>query len=620
MAASALLLLTYTAIRAVRVPITWDESFTYVEHVLPTYFFPHDFGSMGANHHLLNVWAMILSTGLFGNAEWALRLPCLLAHVLYLYATARIALRARNGWLALALFALLNVHPYLLDFFSLARGYALGIGCMMWSLWQATRYLTEGQRTPHLVAAMVGAVLAAMGNLVLLNYLLALVAVLGAGWLIGWKWEAFVVPRRQVVAMIAFLLGGLALLLPIALAMRTGGALYYGCDTWWGCTFKLLGERLLYDRPYGWDPVMVMGVAIACMAFLCGGAYWSIRRRGDLRRAWPMLFGMGVLLACVASFSLQQVVFGTPLPRTRTALFLLPLALFPVVSGLAAALPKQKWTTWVAWACCLPLLIHQAKSANFTYALEWRQSGEIVRMLDLVEEDHRSRLAHLPVIVVSLSMESRGSLPYYLIRKKLQWLVEHPLEGTVINSNYYIVDEYDRYRVDTLHWELLYDSAPTGTRLYRDQRWQGIPREVHHELLDFEGESVPGRTRERKVSGQYAIRFDADSRPIIVISWVVADTLDRPDLQVRATAMIAQPDRTNWVTLLVRVKRNGKQIAYSDVNSATQMRHFDQWNPVTLPLYLAPPLLPGDTVRVETGALTDDTIMYLDDLECWVLE
>lgn len=142
---------------------------------------------MGGNHHLLNVWGMMLANGIFGNSEAALRLPNLVGHAIYLYATARMALLARSTVLAIAAFLLLNVHPYLLDFFSLARGYGLANGWMMLSLWQATCYLRAEARLRHLALGTLCAVLAAMSHVIMVNFLLSFALAFLLLWLRRWR-------------------------------------------------------------------------------------------------------------------------------------------------------------------------------------------------------------------------------------------------------------------------------------------------------------------------------------------------------------------------------------------------------------------------------------------------
>lgn len=96
---------------------------------------------MGANHRLLNVWAMIAADQWLGDREWQLRSPNVLAFVLYGAAAFWHASEARNALLALLIAVLLTSHPYMLDMFSLARGYGLGLGFMLLSLVAARHFL-----------------------------------------------------------------------------------------------------------------------------------------------------------------------------------------------------------------------------------------------------------------------------------------------------------------------------------------------------------------------------------------------------------------------------------------------------------------------------------------------
>ena len=88
-------LFAYALVRAHTVSFSYDEAYTFLQHVRKGMLYQQDYDQMGGNHHLLNVWGMWVSMKLFGNSELALRLPNLLAYAFYLYATARIALRAR---------------------------------------------------------------------------------------------------------------------------------------------------------------------------------------------------------------------------------------------------------------------------------------------------------------------------------------------------------------------------------------------------------------------------------------------------------------------------------------------------------------------------------------------
>jgi len=65
------------------------------------------------------------------------------------------------------------VNPYLLDFFSLARGYAMAISFMLMSIYYFREFIDEPKRK-KLIISFMAACLAVMVNFALLNYLAAL--------------------------------------------------------------------------------------------------------------------------------------------------------------------------------------------------------------------------------------------------------------------------------------------------------------------------------------------------------------------------------------------------------------------------------------------------------------
>lgn len=620
-AACALALLTYATLRAWLTAFTWDESFTFLNHVQPHLWFLRSFDQMGANHHLLNVWAMIAANKLFGNSELALRLPNLLAYGVYLYASARIALEARGTVTAVAAFLLLNAHPYLIDFFGLARGYGMAHGCLMLCLWLSSRYLTQGRKAVHLALASFSLVLAVLSNLVMLDCLIAYTAVMGVVIVLPTFTGRPPIPWRHLAIIAAGAVIALAVQLPTALALSKEGALFFGCDHFWDCSVRTLSEKLLYGSSYGLAALDVMGLALAAIALCCGVTLVAAWRGKWMQRLQPMAFGVGILIGCLVLMGTRHYLMGTFYPRSRTALYLVPLASYMVASGLVAWPGKGALPAVLASALCAPLLFHQWQCANVSYTLEWKPAADVVKMLDIIRRDHAPIISTRPVITVASSLESRESISYYAERDTMQWLVPFPHDspGPYTPSDYYIVEE-GTTDVDTAHWVLLYHSALTGAELYRDRRWREVPHVVHYECQDMESPGIPGRTAETRWRGQYGVRFDRRTRSSTWITWVVTDTLASPNLRLLGTAMIQQPTYGNWISLVVRVVRNGKQVAYTDANSAMQMRHFDQWQQVSLPLNMVQPLLPGDEVHVEAPPYTGETVMFLDDLDLWVLE
>ena len=619
-----LLLFGYTVLRAVSVSFSWDESWTYVHHVSKDVFYQTTFNDMGANFHLLNVWLMWFSSKIFGDGQLALRLPNLAAQLLYLYATGRIALKAHSGFLAVAVFVLLNVHPYLLDFFSLARGYGLACGWMMVALWHVWRYCEEGRRADQVLWTAVYGSLAVLSNLIMVNFLLAA----GLVFLIDWTWQARRTGLRawwkhflmlSIPSVIALLV-----VIPQALGLRSGGSLYFGCDTFWPCMLRSLGAKVLYHQPYATPVLTIMALAIAVVAlFSILTIAAAIRaKRPPPRAEQPLLFGILVLCGCLLSFFLQQKLFDTPLPQSRTALFLLPLMAFILVAALIGYRGRSWIPSIVGGLLCLPLIVHQYNSFNLKYAVEWKPFGEVAHMLDVIAKDHLPLSESRPIVTLCSSFEGWGSIPYYQRTRDMEWLVttvRRPPDPYV-NSDYYIV-EYDGYeRVDTVHWKMLYRSDATNTTLYRDKRWRDPEPEVlFRERHDMEDPGLTGGTAVQRSSGTRSILFDETVRSTAAIKWVMPEGHDSLQLQLTGSGMVLQPDDTNWIALLISVKRDGKEIAHADVSSALQTVHFGEWNRVGISLRPTVALRPNDVVELSVWPLTADTPLYLDDLELNVL-
>jgi hypothetical protein len=126
-------LLGYAAVRAARLALTCDEAHTYLEYIAPgpLAFFRLD----AANNHFLNSLLAKLSSLPAGTSELALRLPNLLALAAYLLFSFLILDRfIKRKAIVAGGFVLLAANPYLLDFFSLCRGYGISLACLMASL------------------------------------------------------------------------------------------------------------------------------------------------------------------------------------------------------------------------------------------------------------------------------------------------------------------------------------------------------------------------------------------------------------------------------------------------------------------------------------------------------
>lgn len=596
----ALVLWCYAAVRAHTVSFSYDETYTFTRHVLKNMFYQQEYDAMGGNHHLLNVWGMWASRRFFGESEFALRLPNLLAYVLYLYASARIALKARTAVLAVAVFVLLNIHPYLIDFFSLARGYGLACGFMMMSLWQAWRFFDEGMRASRLAVATAFASLATMSHVIMVNYLLAFglaFVLLGVARV---RADGFRLWRPHLLALVGVGAAGLAIILPNALGLFSGGSLNFGCDTLWGCMVRTVAEKIRYHVHYAHDPLEMMEWALAIAGLVCVATLIAVRRKSMWSPLLPFLLGGLTLGACVLSFALQQALFDVPLPQTRTALFLLPLAAFVLAAALMAW-PGKVLPATICTLLCAPLLQHQGRSVLLTRCEEWLVSGEVRTALDVLNADRLPLSGRRPLVSVSSGFESSGSLPYYIKTRNWQWLANTDRLGqdSFPRSDYYLVEWDVHHLIDQRHCTELFHSATTGLGLYRDERARAADRTVLHRARFLRAENQPWNL-------PYA-------------AWAVPPELAGSSMVLLGSVQAKELSDANWLSLKIELIRDGEIIEAGGQPSHRQVRRYGEWGTARAELTPRTLLLAGDSIRFRASPCFLDPKIEIGDADLWIM-
>jgi hypothetical protein len=369
----------YVALRAYLLSITHDEASTWagaqaIDDLWVCFREPSCWGT--ANLHWLNTWLLRRTTAWLGQAEWVIRLPNVLALALYLGVLIRL-LRHHSDvlWLRWAGFGLLATNPYLLDFFSLARGYALGCAFLLWS-WEQWEVYQRRPAIGHALLSWLAAILAVLSNFTFLPYAGSL---LGLAWLMTLVAWAQGRPESRLLGRFALvgiaMLAGLGALIWYPLHILSSGIEFsYGATSLLQTFDSLIGASLGNEWYLGppTRPVMTILVTLASLGPLVVGLAHSraVLRDPLCQMAW--LLGGLCLGLC-----LQYVLLGTYFLENRTALMMIPLWGYLLWQGL---LRLHRWrNTWglalaLAWGIFAPW--HLARRANLDHVREWYYDAE----------------------------------------------------------------------------------------------------------------------------------------------------------------------------------------------------------------------------------------------------
>jgi hypothetical protein len=444
--------------RAATQSVTADEAFAYLHLVAEG---PKSLvDRFDACHHALHTYLTFISTRLFGLNDFTLRIPSLLGGALYLWAAYRLSRRLfGEGAVGLLSIATLSLNPLILDHLSIARGYGLGLGLLLWGFDRVLEYFLRDEPN-SLSQAGLFLGLAVAANLTIL-FPAAALALLVAAYLIHrkglrdgiWLWTEQLGGPGAVVAFVL-------MVLPFAHAGREN--FYFGSRTFGETIETLLFGSLLYRQPpfwldnfYHWAHALIRVLPWLTGLVVLAGLWLGRRSRLVGCFLWPALT-VGLLWAA-------NRLFGVLLPRFRTGLYLYVLFGFAII-----ALISLTWHRGWAWRgfAVLP----GVQIIVFLYAFELRaynefryDAGTERLMNELIRHEglagRKIRLGPTPILGMTVN--------YYRLRHKLRWLEPCARTGADGEFDYYALLEEDHLLLWKRGLEVLYIDADSKVILAR---------------------------------------------------------------------------------------------------------------------------------------------------------
>lgn len=376
----ALLLTVYVIYRAAALAFTLDEGTTWVMYGAPSGLFPDHPDINLANHHLLNTWLMKLSAYIFGTSEFALRLPNVLGGILYLGMALLMAIRF-SPVQSVLFFITVTCHPYVLQYFSLARGYGLAMAFLLSGVYFSWRYWQETKSKNLMVFCVLVMFAAALSNLTVVDFILPFSALQLLILLFHRN------HRNNVHALILFTgISGLGLLAWFhGNYLEEYGALHWGGSTGiWEDTVSSICAHLLYDASYSLNVrALVKLFLYISFGVILFGAIWSAIRRTERNVLLPLLTAS--LILTLAFMFFLNYWRGTLFPIGRTGLFLVPLFIITLNFALHFFSARLKAAVMIySSVFSLALLAHLFVNANFYQTMEWNYEADIKKTaLDL---------------------------------------------------------------------------------------------------------------------------------------------------------------------------------------------------------------------------------------------
>ena len=430
--------------RAKVASFTHDEAYSYLHYPHSSFADIISHKQAYTNNHLLNTLGMKYAEQLFGSSELALRLPNLLALVLYLVYAA-LLLRSLSLPLAVGGFALLCTNAYLMEFFTLARGYGLSFGFFMMAQYHLVRAITTTERR-HLLLFHIASVLATLANFTLLTVFIAgLVVYHAASALLTDETSRQQRRRLDQQGLLMLVMSAIILYGPLRQVVMNNAFDFGGKSGFFANTVGTWVKSMLAGASITPALLLAMQVFIAVLVLLpvvLLVVNLARRNRTFIAKHAALMVIVAVLAITCAGTELQHALLGTDRLEARFALFLVPplLLLIPYLLSMLEqlvhrAIPWMIMSAAIAWSV-------SAFVPNYgpVHSVEWGCDSHTRGVVTLRMAEHGRRYGPGEVMHIGNTWLFEPALNFYRQTWKLDWLEHADRDGMADDDEYrYVV-------------------------------------------------------------------------------------------------------------------------------------------------------------------------------------
>lgn len=461
----SVILLMYSGYRGYTLSFTHDESYSFINIIHGSFYqvVSNDSYWISANNHIFNSLCMKYSEILFGSSEIYLRMHSIVAHVLYLLFTFLIVKELKPTRLQVVGFILLNFNPYLLDFFSLARGYALSITFMTMSLYYFIQF-TKKESIFSVWACLFSALLATLANFSIITFTVSVILL----------FECFMIIKRYSIKQ--FLIKNIPILItllclyslyrwPITQLINHGQLFFGGEEGLWTDTIISSIEVYLYhskDFTFFKLCLKVLIIAIVTLHFFI--FYKKIRQKNISQLDYSFI----IMILILSVNYIQHFFMDTSYFKERFAMFLVPLFFISTLNCLIF-LYQTNYTLKIissVFALLIVLIVSFIckDSLNLSYTYNWQYDANTKEMINDLSV---SKAGNKVPVKLGTTWLFEPTINFYIETKKIQGLLPVNRDGITGEYDFYYVDKNELDGFNKSDKVLLKSYTKAGSALFK---------------------------------------------------------------------------------------------------------------------------------------------------------
>lgn len=392
--------LTYIAVRAYNIDITHDEAYSFF--LIDTNYLKALIGT--ANNHWLNSFFIKIFSVILGNEPWMIRLHSVLIFGVLVYFLFQFFKELTDNYSKILLIVLFLLNLYVLEFFSLARGYGLCLSFLMGALYYSFKALTNTNDQKRLIyKSLIYGILSLVSNYSVFFQFVGIFLFLFIVMFLKNRdiSSFFKKPYFSIISLFTIVclitIANLFLIRHLSNDLRYGGDFSFFSDTL---------DSILSYLSYGFNikPFMIpvfgnitLTSAVFFMVFLFILAF-SIYKKNII-----IIFFVSLFFFQFTINSLAFYFFNTPFPLWRTTIVMWPALSLSFVFFIDRSGFHKRLKQTISSIITVIFILVIIRSANTDRAYEWGKQAESKKVLNYVV--HNCSLEDLSKTKILMSVE-----------------------------------------------------------------------------------------------------------------------------------------------------------------------------------------------------------------------
>jgi hypothetical protein len=401
---------------------------------------------------------MILANYLFGDSEFSLRLPNIIACFFYLVFSFKIA-NYLNTWNKLSLIILLTANPFLIDFFGLARGYGLSLMFMIVSIYYLILFFNNHQFLNGLLSLFFG-IFGMLSNLTIVNYFLPLTFSLLLIIIINIKDKK---KMFRIIGLILLIAGvSIYIVATLSFKLKNNDELFFGGRIGFFYDVIVSNSRCFkYNKQYNIISI-IYGTVFLYSIFI---AFINIVIKRDVKE-FSFIISLIFALSILSTIA-QNVIFKTNFPVERASLFYYPLMILVLLFGSNSYI--KQFNNLLIFGVSILFFVHLVLTLNIDSCYSWRFDSSSKKVLNKLKEETTAKKG---IIRLGINSMYYPSVNFYCNKfgmydfeiHNITQLWEYDLNKEELNPYYYGTGKYskkelsfnDGIRIKNFHLDYYY--------------------------------------------------------------------------------------------------------------------------------------------------------------------